>query len=194
MQVPSGLPLLVPITEYVISSSLTPGTPEISTNSSRWLSPPSDAAWLSPAVVSGEALSSPELPHAAAARTRTRNAPAKLTRLDRNTAPPGGAVVVVPGTKSDTSVRIRSDSSPTRLGPLVVVEAATRLPTQQPRVHHARQERRGRVERLLELLVERLGHRHGGVEADQVREVQRAHRVGAALHHAGVDVLGGGEA
>ena len=52
------------------------------------------------------------------------------------------------------------------------------------------EERRGRVERLLELFVHRVGDGLDGVETDEIGERQRPHRVRATLDHAGVDVVG----
>ena len=66
MHVPRGLPVLVAITVQEISSSVTPGTPDSGTNSSRGSSPPSPAvAAPSSAGEPDDASSSPELPHAA---------------------------------------------------------------------------------------------------------------------------------
>ena len=83
----------------------------------------------------------------------------------------------------------RSDRRVARRRSAVVgVETAARLATEQAGVDHPREQRRGGVERLLELLVERLGDRLGGVEADQVGERERALRVGGAQDQAAVDV------
>src|SRR4029453_10522495 len=76
MQLPSGLLDLVPMTLYRISSSVTPGTPEISTNLSRSpdaaLSPL--APLLSPEVVPvAPPSSSPESPQATSASPRTQS-------------------------------------------------------------------------------------------------------------------------
>ena len=71
---------------------------------------------------------------------------------------------------------------------------AAGLAAEQAGVDHPLQQRRGGVQRLLELLVQRLGDRLGGVQADQVGQRERALRVGGAEHQAAVDVLGGGEA
>src|SRR5512132_2959004 len=81
MQVPSGLLDLVPMTLYRISSSVTPGTPEIPTNLSR----SAEAALSSPAAllssdvvpVAPSSSSSPEFPHAASPRLRTQSATTK---------------------------------------------------------------------------------------------------------------------
>src|SRR5581483_9496295 len=66
----------------------------------------------------------------------------------------------------------------------VVVEAAADLAAQQPGLDHAGQQRGRSVERLLELLVERLRHGDGGVEPDEVGQGQRPHGVAEALDHA----------
>src|SRR3954453_11277774 len=76
----------------------------------------------------------------------------------------------------------------------VVIEPPAGLAPEQPGIDHARQQWRWGVQRLLELLVEAVGAGERGVEADQVGEAERAHRVVAPLHHAGVDVVRGGEA
>ena len=76
----------------------------------------------------------------------------------------------------------------------VVEEPAPALAAEQPGLDHAREQRRRRVERLLELGVHRVGDRLDGVEPDHVGERQRPHRVRAALDHAGVDVVGRREA
>src|SRR5262245_8574332 len=79
MQVPRGLLDLVPMMLYWISSSVTPGTPEMSTWVSRSpdaLSPP--LLPLSPPEEPSAALSSsPEFPHAARPRLRTQSATTK---------------------------------------------------------------------------------------------------------------------
>ena len=75
----------------------------------------------------------------------------------------------------------------------VVVEAARPVLRPSSPASTIRDSIGGGVERLLELLVQALGDGQRGVEADQVGEVQRSHRVVAALDHAGVDVVGGGE-
>src|SRR5262245_28069595 len=95
-----------------MASSVTPGTPEIATCSSRWASPPAGGAALSDAVVPDDEVAAPELPHAAAARIRTRNAPAKPTRLEWNTAPP----VVLSSCQGPKVTRVLSRSDSTAIG------------------------------------------------------------------------------
>ena len=53
---------------------------------------------------------------------------------------------------------------------------------------------RWRQVRLLELLVERVGHGECGVEADEVGQGERSHGMRTADDHSGVDVLGAGKA
>src|SRR5687767_9998981 len=76
----------------------------------------------------------------------------------------------------------------------IFVEPPSGLAAEQTGFDHARQHGRRSVERFLEFLVEALGDGERGVEADEVGEVERPHRVVAALDHAGVDVLGTREA
>ena len=64
----------------------------------------------------------------------------------------------------------------------------------RPGLDHPQQQRRRGVERLLELLVHRDGDGGGGVQADEVGERERSHRVVGAADHRGVDVLGRGHA
>src|SRR5689334_13960052 len=63
---------------------------------------------------------------------------------------------------------------------LVREEPASALAAEFTGFDLAQQQRRRCVQLLLGLLVHRLGHRHGGVESDQVGERQRAHRVRTA--------------
>ncbi len=92
-------------------------------------------------------------------------------------------------------VRRSTRSAITRIGTVigVLVEPAAGLAAEQTGFDHPRQQRRRGVQRFLELLVQALGDGERRVEADQVGQVQRAHRVAAALDHAGVDVFGRGE-
>ena len=79
-----------------------------------------------------------------------------------------------------------------RVGRLVGVEAAARLATQQAGGDVLLEDRRRRVQAVAALLVHRVEDLVGGVEADQVEQRQRAHRVAAAEAHGGVDVLARG--
>ena len=80
------------------------------------------------------------------------------------------------------------DSLPSgRLG--VVVEAAASLLAEEPRIDHAEEQGRRRVLRFLEFLVHRPRYCPDRIQADQVAEPKRTHRVPAAEHHSGVDVL-----
>ena len=76
----------------------------------------------------------------------------------------------------------------------VVVEAGAGLPAEPAGRDHPPQSRRRRVRRLPELLEEHLRDLQDGVEADQIREAERAHRMVQAERDGGVDVLTGGEA
>src|SRR5919198_3558794 len=64
---------------------------------------------------------------------------------------------------------LRQTSWRTALLP-VVVEALPRLPAQEARRHHPLQERRGRVQGILELVVQDVRDGQCGVEADQVEQ------------------------
>ena len=81
MQMPSGLPVLVPMTAYLISSSVTPGTSGRGTNSSRVASPPLPEEELPELGAVVGVLLSLELLHPAA--TRHTNRDAASTRLGR---------------------------------------------------------------------------------------------------------------
>src|SRR6478735_8796195 len=93
------------------------------------------------------------------------------------------------GTPSSCGARLGAARSA-----VVAVETAAGLAAEQPGVDHPAEEGRRRIQRLLELLVERLGDGLGGVEPDEVREGERSLRVRGAADEAGVDVVGGGEA
>src|SRR5919202_1990179 len=80
-----------------------------------------------------------------------------------------------------------------RSGPVVRVEAPSRLSTEQARLAHPDEEGWGGEERLLELLVQRVGDGGNRVQADEVAQGERAHGVVAPVDHALVDVLRGGE-
>src|SRR3954447_26149276 len=77
---------------------------------------------------------------------------------------------------------------------LVLVEPAARLAPVVARYHHALEQRRRRVLRALELLAQRVADRVEHVEADEVRQRQRPHRVACPETHALVDVLARREA
>jgi len=70
-----------------------------------------------------------------------------------------------------------SDLQRCRAGVGVAVEAPPGLPTQEAALHHARQEGRGRIRRIFELLVQGFGDRFRGVEADEVGQRQWALRM-----------------
>src|SRR6266536_5042904 len=61
----------------------------------------------------------------------------------------------------------------------VVVEAAPGLSPEPSRDDHALQERRGRVAGLAEFFEHHFGDEHGRVEADEVQQRERPHRVAA---------------
>ena len=65
---------------------------------------------------------------------------------------------------------------------------------QVPGQDHALQQRRRREARLAELVEQDVGDEIGGVEADEVQQGERAHRVAAAELHPRVDVLNRPEA
>ena len=78
------------------------------------------------------------------------------------------------------------------VGALVGVEAAAGLAAQQAGGDHLLEDRGRRVQPVAALAVHRLEDLVRRVEADQVEQRQRAHRVAAAEAHGGVDVLAGG--
>ena len=78
------------------------------------------------------------------------------------------------------------------VGPLVGVEAAAGLATQQAGGDHLLEDRGRRVQAVAALAVHRLEDLVRRVETDQVEQRQRAHRVAAAEAHGRVDVLAGG--
>ena len=80
------------------------------------------------------------------------------------------------------------------VGRLVGVEAAAGLAAEQAGGDHLLEDRRRRVQPVAALLVHRVEDLVRRVEADQVEQRQRAHRVAAAEAHRGVDVLAGGVA
>ena len=78
------------------------------------------------------------------------------------------------------------------VGGLVGVEAAAGLAAEQAGGDHLLEDRRRRVQPVAALLVHRVEDLVRRVEADQVEQRQRAHRVAAAEAHRGVDVLARG--
>src|ERR1700682_1367931 len=75
----------------------------------------------------------------------------------------------------------------------VGVEAATGLAPELAGHHHLPKLAGRHAARLPALLVKALQHRQAGVQADQVQELERAHREAASTLHGGVDVLLGGD-
>ena len=120
----------------------------------------------------------PEGPQARAARLRSGKEPDAPSANRARAVPAGSRIQFCPPVGSVA----------------VAVEPAARLAAEEAGIDHPRQQRRRGVQRLLELLVERDGDRHRGVEADQVGEGEGPIGMGAPLDHAGVDVGGGGEA
>ena len=80
------------------------------------------------------------------------------------------------------------------VGGLVGVEAAAGLAAEQAGGDVLLEQRRRRVQPVAALLVHRVEDLVRRVEADQVEQRERAHRVAAAEAHRGVDVLAGGVA
>src|SRR5687768_15356467 len=80
-----------------------------------------------------------------------------------------------------------------RAGP-VVVEAEAGLAAELAVLDHAAKEHRRLVALIAELAVEELGHREHDVEADEVAQGERAHRVAAAELHRRVDLGGARQA
>src|ERR1041385_1453550 len=79
-------------------------------------------------------------------------------------------------------------------GSRVLVEAAARLLAEVAGLHLLRQQGAGAVLGVLEAVEEDVEDGEAGVEADEVGQRQRAHRVVHAELHDGVDVLGCGHA
>src|SRR6476646_9849342 len=77
--------------------------------------------------------------------------------------------------------------------PLVVIEAPPGLPAEPPGGDHALHQGRGCVLVPLEFLIERIAHRVQDVEADEIAQCERTHRVPGPELHPLVDVLPGGE-
>src|SRR5439155_3709752 len=129
--------------------------------------------------------------------SRTASPP---SRRSRQNASGSGA----PGKRQDSPITAMASPATASPGSMlivspfgvlaVLVEPAAGLLAQQAAFDHAQQERRGRVQGFLELLVQRRGDRRRGVQPDQVDDLQRPHRMRAAQHHALVDDLGGGQA
>ena len=71
----------------------------------------------------------------------------------------------------------------------VLIEAFSALPAQFPREHHALEERRRGEHRVLVLVEHDVRDVVRRVEADEIEQRQRPHRVAAAELHALVDVL-----
>ena len=74
----------------------------------------------------------------------------------------------------------------------VGAEAASRLATEVARGDEVLQQRRGGEPAITELEVELTLDGQGDVETDRVEKLERAHRVGAAGLHGGVDLIGAG--
>ena len=87
-----------------------------------------------------------------------------------------------------------SSTTTGRVRALVGVEAAAGLAAEQAGGDHLLEDRRRRVQPVAALLVHRVEDLVRRVEADQVEQRQRAHRVAAAEPHGGVDVLARGVA
>src|SRR5919107_962077 len=89
---------------------------------------------------------------------------------------------------------VDSDRSATFADGMAVRVAIPLAVEEMCRLDHPVEERGCDRRGVAELLVERLRDRQKRVEPDQVGELERAHRVSAALHHPLVDVLLRGEA
>ena len=81
-----------------------------------------------------------------------------------------------------------------RLLAAIVVEAAIGLAAEPAGLDVFHQQRAGAVLRIRQALVQHLHHRQAGIEADEVGELQRAHRMVRAELHRGVDRLDGADA
>ena len=85
-------------------------------------------------------------------------------------------------------------ASADRLLAAIVVEAALGLAAEPAGLDVFHQQRAGAVLRVRQPLVQHLHHRQAGIEADEVGELERAHRVVRAELHRGVDRLDGADA
>src|SRR5882762_1385676 len=79
-------------------------------------------------------------------------------------------------------------------GGVVLVEAAADLLAEPARGDVLAEQRARPVLVVAELAVEDLGDREARIEADQIGELERAHRMVEAELHAGVDVARGAQA
>src|SRR5215468_6944712 len=103
----------------------------------------------------------------------------------------GRSTVTVANGPSTSSRTFTSGMLPSSL--LVDVEPAPGLLPQPARVHVLAQERTGAVLRISQPAVHHLRDEEHRVQPDEVRELQRAHRLVGAELHRGIDVLGGAQ-
>src|SRR5471032_2162592 len=73
------------------------------------------------------------------------------------------------------------------------MEAAPRFATQVAGGDHFLEQRRRAIFAVVEAVVERFENRQHGVQANQIRQGQRANRLVATQAHASVDVVGAGQ-
>src|SRR5438045_7594332 len=74
------------------------------------------------------------------------------------------------------------------------MEAAPRFASQVTGSDHFLEQRRRAIFAVVETVIEGFEDRQQGIQANQVRQGQRADRLIAAQAHAGVDVFGAGQA
>src|SRR5205814_2286819 len=108
----------------------------------------------------------------ASANSRTISRMARCSSLRSNDHPVAAGVVTLTGANLswETPARARS-------GGRVLVEPAAALPAQVAPLHHPPQQRAGTVLRVAEPLVQHLHDVQAGVEADEIGERERPHRV-----------------
>src|SRR6266446_10086448 len=95
------------------------------------------------------------------------------------------------GMRSLASLRMTKRQSPRRNRPLagIVVEAALDLAADPTGLDVLHEQRAWAILRIGQAFVQHLHHRKTGVEADEVGELERPHRMVGAELHAGVDRL-----
>src|SRR5581483_9429168 len=130
---------------------------------------------------------------------RDQRTSATTSSASAGTATASGVARAMPAASAYTaragrsSRKIPRNSEDGRSGRIngIVVEPAPRLPTKPSRQHHATEQRRRRKSGLAILVEHDLGDSTGRVDAHEIEERQRAHRVPSAEPHGIVDVDGG---
>src|SRR3984893_7207984 len=111
--------------------------------------------------------------------------------------PPGAAHPATDGaatpenaTNASYGARVSTPSTGRhRLLAAVIVETAPALAAEPAGLDVFHQQRAGPVLRIGETLVEHLHHREAGIEPDEIRELERAHRMVGAEPHRRIDCV-----